>query len=148
VEILAGFGFLNRAQYEGISIRDLRIRVMPNRDTCRAMHVDMMYQSRVLKVFGPEHLLSLDSLLDKLHQYMIFDLVECPEWTEREGIKCVELTFGSIEGQSRQAKRLIKIEGMKRGSYSQFWTLYERDPCDPNSGISWNGHNYRGPPAL
>lgn len=141
-------GFLNRAHDEGIYIRGLRIKVKPNRDTCRAMLPAMLYQSRVLKVFGPSHLLSADSLLDKLHQYMVFDLVEHREWRHREGVTCIELTFGSIEGQSRQAKRLIQIEGMKRGPYSQFWTRYEFDPCDPASGNRWNGHRYPGRLAL
>lgn len=117
---------------------------MKNKDKCKPMQPSMMCQTRVLHVIGPNGTLNATRLERMLHTSITFDLVERREWEEDRGLKCVELTFCSIEGHSRQAKKCVK-ENMKQiGEYTNCRIRYGPDPCDPTSGELWNGVPYSG----
>jgi hypothetical protein len=125
-------GFMWRAnQPSGIYLRGNRLRVFWNRNRCCPVPDSDRRQSRVVHIQGPADKISVDVLENYLQKFVVFQLVDGKEWLLNGGQKVVELSFGSIRGQSRCAFKCL-LENFKDTSLDGLLGIrYGPDPCEP-----------------
>jgi hypothetical protein len=130
----AAKAFISKAQeFPGISLHGHRWRVWWNRDRCCPVGPQEQQQSRVLRIAGPESITSAEGMENLFRKSGIkFDLVDLKEWLIGEEQMIAELSFSSILGQSRAAKKCFHeyLKFMEWEPYFKIW--YATDPCEPN----------------
>lgn len=115
----------------GVFIRGERLAVTWNRNRVREPINIFAGDSRVVRVQGPAHEVSIEMLEHLFRQYFRFELVEARWWTARYDRRVVEMTFESIHPQAAWAKRVLK-QHFSESWGQDFDICFGRDPCDPN----------------
>jgi hypothetical protein len=114
----------------GISIRGEQLAVTWNRNRVREPSNISTGDSRVVRVQGPAHEVSIEMLEHLFSQYFRFELVGARCWPAGHGLKVAEMTFESIHPQAAWAKRVLK-QHFSENWGNDFDVRFGRDPCDP-----------------
>ena len=124
----AAEAFINEAK-SGIYIRGKPLFVGWNRNRVREPKNISPEDSRVVRITGPEHVLSVEMLEDLFRQYFRFELVDTRTWQGARGQMTFELTFESIHPQATWARRVFK-QHFEVGRHSDFHIRFGPDPCE------------------
>lgn len=118
----------------GFYVLGHRIKVTWNRNKLSGLEDSQMYQSRVVRIWGPSAYVNSHEIEALLHNFIKFELVDRREWFAHGGeIRVVELSFPSIFGQSRAAMKLL-CEKQHAGMLHRLLSFaYAPDKCDPTS---------------
>jgi hypothetical protein len=118
----------------GVRVEGRRIAVNWNRNKFPPVHESKMHQTRNLQIWGPADKLVSADIKAMFRVYLKYELVAQKEWLQHDGnIRVIELSFASILGQSRQARKCF-LANVKAGNVdSSLHISFSPDMCDPAS---------------